>query len=83
MRRVWHVIRPFLAGLLVLVGLLALILVPALSTKSKVPKEFSALSGAAQNVTPSEQETIGPLPGNLDLYAGEQSCQQGISTRSA
>ena len=80
MRRVWHVIRPFLAGLLVLVGLLALILIPALSSKSNAPKEFSALSAAAQNVTPSEQETIGPLPGNLDLYASEQSCQQGIST---
>ena len=80
MRRVWHVIKPFLAGLLILIGLLALILIPALSTTSKVPKEFAALSGAAQNVTPSEQATVGPLPGNLSLYPSEQNCQQGVST---
>ena len=73
-------IRPFLAGILVLVGLLALILIPALSTTSKVPKEFAALSASARNVTPSEQATVGPLPGDLSRYQSEQSCQQGIST---
>ena len=80
MRKVWHVIRPFLAGLVVLVALLALILVPALSTTENVASQVAPLQGAAQNVTPSQQKTIGPLPGDLSKYASEQSCQQGIST---
>ena len=80
MSRVWHVLRPFGAGLLVLVGLLALILLPALSTSSDVASHFSPLQGAARNVTPSEQKTLGPLPGDLSLYEKEQRCQEGIST---
>ncbi len=80
MKRVWHILKPFLAGLLILVGLLALILVPALTTSSDVGSHFTPLQGAARNVTPSEQKTNGPLPGDLSLYAKEQRCQEGIST---
>ena len=80
MRRAWHIIRPFLAGIGVLVALLALILIPALSATKDVASQSLPLGEAAQNVTQSEQETIGPLPGDLSLYAKEQSCQEGIST---
>jgi hypothetical protein len=31
-------------------------------------------------VTPSQHETLGPLPGELNLYASEQRCQLGQST---
>jgi hypothetical protein len=79
-RRAWHIIRPFLAGIGVLAGLLALILIPALSTSKNVASQFAPLQGAAQNVTPSQQETLGPLPGDLSLYQKEQKCQEGIST---
>jgi len=78
--RVWHIVKPFLTGVLVLAGLLALILIPALSTTSDVAPQFAALQGAARNVTPSEQKTLGPLPGDLSLYEAEQSCREGIST---
>lgn len=80
MSRVWHIVKPFLVGILVLVGLLALILIPALSTSKTVPSQFAPLQAAAQNVTASQQETIGPLPGDLSLYNTEQACQKGIST---
>lgn len=80
MKRIWHIVRPFLAVILVLVGLLALILIPALSTSKNVAPHFAALSGAAQNVTPSEQQTLAPLPGDTSLYAKQQKCQEGIST---
>ena len=80
MRRVWHVIKPFLAAVGVLVALLALILIPALSSTKSVPEQFLPLQGAARNVTPSEQKTVGPLPGDLSLYPREQRCQEGIST---
>lgn len=80
MSRVWHIVKPFLTGIAVLVGLLALILIPALSTTSDVAPQFAALQGAARNVTPSEQKTLGPLPGDLSLYGKEQQCQQGTST---
>ncbi len=80
MKRIWHIVRPFLAAVLVLVGLLALILIPALTTSQDVTGNVSALSGAARNVTPSEQMTVGPLPGDLSLYDKEQRCQEGIST---
>ncbi len=36
MKRIWHIVRPFLAVILALVGLLALILIPALSTSQDV-----------------------------------------------
>lgn len=80
MSRVWHIVKPFGAGLLILVGLLALILIPALSTSSDVASHFAPLQGAARNVTASEQKTVGPLPGDLSLYEKEQRCQEGIST---
>jgi hypothetical protein len=80
MRRIWHFLKPFLAGVLVLVGLLALILVPALTTTSDVADHFAALQGAARNVTKSEQFTVGPLPGDLSLYQQEQNCQEKIPT---
>jgi hypothetical protein len=79
-RRIWHFIKPFLAGIGVLVALLALILIPALSTTKDVASQFAPLQGAAQDVTPSQQETVGPLPGDLSLYNKEQKCQEGIST---
>jgi hypothetical protein len=79
-RRAWHIIRPFLAGIGVLVALLALILIPALSTTKNVASQVAPLQAAAQNVTPSQQETLGPLPGDLSLYPKEQKCQEGIST---
>ncbi len=66
MKRIWHIVRPFLAAILVLVGLLALILIPALSTSKNVAPHFAALSGAARNVTPSEQQTLAPLPGDIE-----------------
>ncbi len=65
---------------LVLVALLALILIPALTTTKNVTSQVASLQGAARNVTASEQVTLGPLPGDLSLYASEQSCQEGIST---
>lgn len=80
MKRVWHFLKPLLAGIGVLVGLLALILVPALTTTDDVADEFGALQGAARNVTDSEQFTVGPLPGDLSAYEQEQSCQEKIST---
>lgn len=80
MRRVWHFVKPFLAAIAVLVALLALILIPALSVSSSVPEQFTPLQGAARNVTPSEQFTVGPLPGDLSLYEQEQKCQEGLST---
>jgi hypothetical protein len=80
MKRIWHAIQPFLAGILVLIALLALILVPAYSTTSEVALTFRSLQGAATNVTTSEQTTGGPLPGDLSKYESEQSCQEGIST---
>ncbi len=78
--KVWHAVKPFLAGLAVLVALLALILVPALSATKHVASQVAPLQGAAQNVTPSQQETIGPLPGDLTRYEQEQNCQANIST---
>lgn len=80
MRRTWHILKPFLAGLAILVALLALILIPALTTSKDVSGNVSGLNGAARNVTPSEQMTVGPLPGDLSLYDKEQRCQEGIST---
>ncbi len=80
MSRVWHAAKPLLTGILVLVGLLALILVPALTTTSDVASHVNPLQGAAQNVTPSQQETNGPLPGDLSRYASEQKCQESIPT---
>jgi hypothetical protein len=79
-KRIWHIVRPLLAVILVLVGLLALILVPALTTSSDVQSNFLPLQGAARNVTPSEQFTNGPLPGDLSLYEQQQKCQEGLST---
>lgn len=78
--RVWHFGKPVLAAIAVLVGLLALILIPALSTTKDVATQAGPLQAAAQNVTPSQQETIGPLPGDLSLYEKQQRCQEGIST---
>ncbi len=80
MSRVWHVIRPFLAGIAILVGLLALILIPALSTSSTVTEQFLPLQQAARNATESERFTVGPLPGDLSTYAKQQRCQERIST---
>ncbi len=80
MSRVWQIVKPLLAALVALVALLALILVPALSTTSDVAPQFAVLQGAARNVTPNEQKTVGPLPGDLSLYGKEQGCQEGIAT---
>ena len=80
MRRIWHIVRPFLAGIVVLAALLALILVPALLTKSNVSSQFLPLQEAAQNVTSAQQTTVGPLPGDISKYGPEQSCQGGLST---
>lgn len=80
MKRVWHILKPFLAAIVVLVALLALILIPALSTSSSVPAQFQPLQGAAQNVTKSDQFTVGPIPGDLSLYGKQQRCQENVST---
>ena len=45
MRRAWHIIRPFLAGIGVLVALLALILIPALSTTKNVASQVGRCKG--------------------------------------
>jgi hypothetical protein len=74
------VLKPFLAGILVIVALLALILVPFFATKSDVLAQFTPLQGAARNVTQSEQTTVGPLPGDMARYESEQRCQEGLST---
>ena len=78
--RAWHVIKPFAAGIVVLVALLALILVPALSTTSQVQSQYLPLQQAARNVTESEQFTVGPLPGDVSLYDEQQRCQERIAT---
>jgi hypothetical protein len=80
MKRVWHFLKRFLAGILALVALLALILVPALSTTSDVQSVYLPLQSAARNVTESEQMTVGTLPGDLSLYDAEQSCQESLDT---
>ena len=48
MRRIWHIVKPFLAGIEVLAALLALILVPALSAKSNVTSQVLPLQEAAE-----------------------------------
>ena len=80
MSRVWHAIRPFLAGIGVLVALAALILIPTLATTGSITSQFRALNQAARNATPSEQATNGPLPGDLSLYATEQRCSEQLKT---
>lgn len=80
MRRVWHIVRPFLAGLLILIALLALVLIPALTTTGDVADHTLALNGAARNVTEAEQMTVGPIPGDLSLYAKEQKCAENTPT---
>jgi hypothetical protein len=78
--RVWRTIRPYLAGLLVIVALLALILVPAAATSKDVAPLFGSLQGVARNATHAEQTTVGPLPGDITKYDGEQRCQEKIAT---
>ncbi|MFI6010058.1 PQQ-binding-like beta-propeller repeat protein [Streptomyces sp. NPDC051243] len=80
MRRVWNVIKRFLAGIFVLLGVLALILVPTLTNLDAVPSLFRLLNQEASNVSASERAANGPLPGDLSLYAKEQSCSQGLKT---
>lgn len=80
MKRAWHILKPFLGGILVLIALLALILIPALSTTSDVAANVTPLFGAARNVTQAEQTTVGPLPGDLSLYEEEQRCQESLPT---
>lgn len=80
MKRIWHVLKPFLAGILALVALLALVLVPAFTTTSDVQSVYLPLQEATRNTTSSEQTAVGPLPGDVTLYESEQRCQEGIDT---
>ena len=80
MTRLWHIIKPFIFGIVVVACLLALILVPAVITKGDVSGTFQPLQEAAQSTTASEQMTVGPLPGDLSKYASEQKCQESLST---
>lgn len=80
MKRVWHIIKPFLAAIVILVALLALVLIPALTTTDDVAEQALALNGAARNATEAEQMTVGPLPGDLSRYEQEQKCAEKTPT---
>ena len=80
MTRIWHIIKPFIFGIVIVACLLALILVPALVTKGEVTKAFQPLQEAASSTTASEQMTVGPIPGDISKYESEQNCQESIST---
>ena len=80
MIRIWHVLKRFLVGIAAAVALLALILVPTLTTQSDVQSVYQPLQQAARNVTSAEQMTVGPLPGDLSRYESEQRCQESLDT---